>query len=166
MESERRKAVPHQPRPLSQTVWQTLLLVLLSAIIVPLVILAFLLFALHRAVLYLLIWILWLPRGKDTLFVSSDSPIWCKYMTQQVLPLVQERAVVLNWSERSIWRRWSLPVCVLRSFGGEHAFNPLVVVFRPPRRAKLFRFWWAFKDFKHGRTEPVERLRNDLRMSL
>ena len=96
----------------------------------------------------------------------SDSPIWRDYMTSEVLPLVHERAVVLDWSERKKWERWSLGVAGLRHFGGRYGFNPLVVLFRPFRLARVFRFWSAFKDWKHGYREPVERLRQDLLITL
>lgn len=74
---------------------------LLLPVILPVAVVAFGLFFLYRITLYLLIWTLWLPRGKDILLVYSDSPIWQGYMASEVLPLVQERAVVLNWSQRS-----------------------------------------------------------------
>lgn len=158
--------MPRQPKPLSRRVLEAAGIVLLLPLILPLAALAIILLALHRTVLYLLVWVLWLPKGKDTLFVYSNSPIWQEYMTQQVLPLVQDRAVVLNWSERSTWPTWPLAQQVFYSFGGHREFNPMVIMFPPFRRAKLFRFWSVFKDWKHGYTEPVERLRNDLRMSL
>ena len=135
-------------------------------LILPLILLGLLLFVLHRLVLYLLVWILWLPKGKDTLFVYSDSPIWHDYMTQQVLPLVKHRAIILNWSERSRWRRWRLTQQVFYSFGGRREFNPMVIIFRPIRCAKVFRFWSAFKDWKHGDAANVEVLRNALRTTL
>lgn len=116
--------------------------------------------------LHLLVWALWLPRGKDILFVYSDSPIWHEYMETQILPLVQERAIVLNWSERKKWSRLSLGVAVFRHFGGDGDFSPLVVLFQPLRSARLFRFWSAFKDWKRGYKEPVERLRQELFASL
>jgi hypothetical protein len=141
-------------------------LVLLILPFVPLLLLlviaALVFHLLYRIVLYLLVWSLWLPRGKDVLFVYSDSPIWHEYMATQVLPLVQERAVVLNWSERKKWRRRSLPVAVFWHFGGEREFNPMVVLFRPLRSARVFRFWSAFKDWKRGYREPAYRLRQDL----
>ena len=96
------------------------------------------------------------------LFVYSDSPIWHEYMTTQVLPLVQERAVVLNWSERKKWPRWSLGVAVFHHFGGSSDFNPLVVLFQPLHLARMFRFWSAFKDWKRGYKEPAERLTQEL----
>jgi hypothetical protein len=36
------------------------------------------------------------------------------------------------------------------------------VVFRPLRRARVFRFWQPFRDFKHGDPEPLRRLEKEL----
>src|SRR5262249_55267074 len=152
--------------PLSRRLTHAAFLVLLLPILTPLVVIGFVLFLLYRLVLYALVWMLWLPSGKDTLVIYSDSPIWHDYLTQTILPLVQERAMVLNWSERKKWHRWSLPVQIFSSFGGGYAFNPMVILFRPFRRAAVFRFWDAFKDSKRGYTEPVERLRNELLVKL
>jgi hypothetical protein len=151
---------------LNWRILQAALIVVLLPLILPLAAVVLCLFFLHRMVLYMLIWLLWLPKGKDVLLVYSDSPIWHDYMTSQVLPLVRERAVILNWSERRKWPKWSFSVHVFHSFGGRQEFNPLVAVFRPFRPARLFRFWSAFKDWKRGYTEPVERLRNDLFLGL
>lgn len=138
------------------------LIVGILPLLLPLVVLAITSHLLYRALLYLLVWALWLPRGKDVLFVYSDSPIWHEYMTTQILPLVQERAVILNWSERKRWSRWTLGVAVFHHFGGAGDFNPLVVVFRPLRLARIFRFWSAFKDLKRGYEGPVRSLTQDL----
>jgi hypothetical protein len=145
---------------------QVIFIVVLLPLVLPLALFAVANHLLYRALLYLLVWALWLPRGKDILFVYSDSPIWHEYMATQVLPLVQERSVVLNWSERKKWSRWSLGVAVFHNFGGAGDFNPLVVLFQPLRQARVFRFWSAFKDWKRGYKEPVERLRQELFASL
>jgi len=142
------------------------LLILLLPVWLPLILLVLALFLAHRALVYVPIWLLWLPRGKDVLFVYSESPIWKEYMVEEILPLVRERAVVLNWSERARWRRWSLGVRVFRMVGGEREFNPLVLVFRPFRPAQVFRFWPAFKAWKHGDREPVAELREKLLLVL
>ena len=134
--------------------------------ILPLALFAIISHLLYRALLYLLVWALWLPKGKDVLFVYSDSPIWQEYMTTRVLPQLQDRAVVLNWSERKKWSRWSLGVAVFHHFGGAGDFNPLVVLFQPLQLAKTFRFWSAFRDWKHGHKEPVERLTQELLANL
>jgi len=145
---------------------QAILIVVLLPLVLPLALFAVTNHLLYRGLLYLLVWALWLPRGKDILFVYSDSPIWHEYMATQVLPLVRERSVVLNWSERKKWSRWSLGVAVFHHFGGAGDFNPLVVLFQPLRLARVFRFWSAFKDWKRGYKEPVERLRQELFASL
>jgi hypothetical protein len=114
-----------------------------------------------------MIWLMWLPRRKDVLFVYSDSPIWRDYMLEQILPLVHERAVVLNWSELKLWPRWSLSVRAFYHFGGGYRdYNPLVLLFRPFCSVKMFRFWQPFKDWKHGQAEAVEKLRRDLALLL
>jgi hypothetical protein len=154
-----------QKEPLLKKLLGTALVVLLFPIIL-LALVTFSLSRLYRGTLYLLVWLLWLPKGKDILFVYSDSPIWHEYMTTEILPLVERRAVVLNWSERSRWPLWSLGVSVFRRFGGGRDFNPLVVLFRPLRRARTFRFWQAFKHWKRGHREPVERLRQELLSAL
>jgi hypothetical protein len=155
-----------QKQPLLERLGQVVLIVVLLPLILPLALFAVASHLLYRALLHLLVWALWLPRGKDILFVYSDSPIWHEYMETQILPLVQERAIVLNWSERKKWSRLSLGVAVFRHFGGDGDFSPLVVLFQPLRSARLFRFWSVFKDWKRGYKEPVERLRQELFASL
>ena len=155
-----------QPTTVRERIGKIVLGLIFLPLILPLTIVALLLFVLHRLVLYMLVWMLWVPKGKDTLFVYSDSPIWRDYMTEQVLPLVKDRAIILNWSERSTWRHWRLTQQVFYSFGGRREFNPMVIIFRPVRRATVFRFWSAFKDWKHGDAASVEGLRNRLQTSI
>jgi hypothetical protein len=148
--------------PLSRRIWKAALVVVILPIVLPLALIALTLAVAHRIALYMLVWVLWLPKGKDILVVYSDSPIWHDYMATQVLPLVEERAIVLNWSERNRWSRWSFRAHLFHCFGGRREFNPLVVLFRPFRRARTFRFWLPFGDWKRGYREPVERLRQEL----
>jgi hypothetical protein len=143
-----------------------IVLVILLPLILPLALSSIALFLLYTAALYLLVWLVWLPRGKDVLLVYSDSPIWHEYMTTQILPLLRERAVVLNWSERRKWQWWSLAAAAFHHFGGGRDFNPLVVLFRPFHLARVFRFWSPFKDWKSGHTEPLESLRKELATAL
>jgi len=135
---------------------------LLLPIILPLLIVGLFLHFLNNIVIYLLVWMWWLPKGKDVLYVSSESPIWKEYMETEVFPLVAERAIVLSWSARSKWPKWSFAVRVFRTFGRGRDFNPMVVLFRPFRRARIFRFLPAFQEQKHGNSASVEQLRRDL----
>ena len=86
-----------QPTTVKKRIKKVALVCILLPLALPLTVVALLLFALHRLVLYLLVWMLWVPNGKDTLLVYSDSPIWHDHMTEQVLPLVKNRAIILNW---------------------------------------------------------------------
>lgn len=156
------KPMSREKKPLRRMLLEIVGFVLLAPIILPLLFFALTLYWLHRLALHVLIWCLWIPRGKDALLVYSDSPIWRDYITHEVLPLIEGRAVVLNWSERSRWSNLSFAVHVFRSFSGDKEFNPMVVLFRPLRRAKYFRFWSAFKEWKRGNTAELDSLRNDL----
>ncbi len=111
---------------------------LLLPVIVPLAIVGLILRFLNKVVVYLLVWMWWLPKGKDVLYVSSDSPIWKEYMESEVFPLVAERAIVLSWSTRSKWPKWSFAVRVFRTFGRGRDFNPMVVLFHPSAVQRFF----------------------------
>ena len=145
---------------------QVALVLLLLPLLLPILLIALVLHFLSKTVLYLTIWLWWVPKGKDILFVSSNSPIWQGYMATEIFPLVADRAVVLNWSERTKWSRLSLPVRVFRSFSGQRDFNPMVLVFRPLRRARVFRFLPALKEWKHGHTANLDQIRRDLMLAL
>jgi len=142
------------------------LIALLLPLILPLAIVGLVLHFLNKVVVYLLVWVWWLPKGKDVLYVSSDSPIWKEYMETEVFPLVAERAIVLSWSARSKWPKRPFAVRVFRTFGRGCDFNPMVVLFRPFRRASIFRFLPAFQERKHGNSASVEQLRHDLMQTL
>jgi hypothetical protein len=143
-----------------------ILVALLSPIIIPLAIIWLILHILNIGVVYLLVWGLWLPKGKCFLYVSSDSAIWKDYMESEIFPLVSERAVTLNWSARKQWSKWSFTVHVFRTFGRGRDFNPMVVLFQPFRGATIFRFLPAFKEYKGGSNLALERLRRDLTQAL
>jgi hypothetical protein len=140
-----------------------LLLVALLPLLIPLIVAKLALLLTITLALYIRVWMFWHPRGKDILFVYSDSPIWHDYLEQQLLPQIEARSVVLNWSERRFWlHRWSLPSLVFRHFGGDDEFNPLIVYFPPLRRHRTFRFWQAFKDYKHGHPQTLKEIEEEL----
>jgi len=100
--------------------------------------------------------------GKQyVLFVYSDSPIWKDYMEREIIPHIKENAIILNWSARKSWKQ-SLSIFVFRYFGGSRNFNPIGIVIRPFQPAKTYRFYQAFKKFKHGNPTEVEEIKNSL----
>src|SRR5260370_39588491 len=84
--------------------WLLALLIVFSPIILVVVVVVLALFIITSICLHVLIWIFWCIRGRDILFVYSDSPIWHDYVEQRLLPPIRDRAVILNWSERKHWR--------------------------------------------------------------
>ena len=159
-------AQTRQKKSFARRIWEPAVAVLLLILLLPFLVIAFVLHDLNKIIVYLVIWLWWLPTGKDVLFVSSDSPIWREYMETEILPLVAKRAIVLNWSERSKWPRLSFTVRVFHTFGHGRDFNPMVVLFRPLRRPRVFRFLPAFKDWKWGHPENLEQLRRELVLAL
>lgn len=138
-----------------------LMVLTVAVLISPLVVAALAIYCLIGMLLHVVVWCWWCPRGRDMLFVYSNSPIWQEYVQQQLLPPLETRAVVLNWSERRNWRP-SLAVWAFRYFGGSRAYNPIAIVFRPLRRTRTFRFYEPFHDLKHGKPERVERMTSEL----
>ena len=132
----------------------------LTIVLLPLVIGAALLWVIGCVLVLSVVWLTWWPRRRYALVVYSNSPIWKDYFETQVLPALGQRGVALNWSERKRWNK-TLPVVLFRLFGGSREFNPIAIVFEPLLWPRRFRFYKAFRSFKHGKPEEVERLRRD-----
>ena len=137
--------------------WHTAILILLSPLLLAIVPLAIVFFIFTSIFLRIVIWSWWCVRGRDILFVYSDSPVWHDYIEQHILRHLGERAVILNWSQRNRWRL-SLARMAFHHFGSYRQFNPLGVVFRPFGRTHIFRFWQPFRDFKHGHPESLKKI--------
>jgi hypothetical protein len=142
------------------------LIVALALLLLPLIPLLLATYLLYAIVLQLVIWLCWCTRGINVLLVYSNSPHWQEYIEAHIMPKLPASTVVLNWSERRRWRWFSLSVMAFRLFGGSREFNPLVVVFRPFRWAKTFRFWRPFREHKHGKITALELLEEELFQTL
>lgn len=68
--------------------------------------------------------------------------------------------MILNWSQRKEWR-FSLPLWIVRRFGladDNYNFNPMAILFRGLRYPFVYRYFYAFRDAKHGNMEALHRL--------
>ena len=145
-------------KPLLKPAVSAILCVLLS----PLILIVVSLWLAWTFCLYLVVWTLWCTRGRDILFVYSDSPIWHDYIEEHIIPRIRNRAIILNWSQRRKWlHRFCLSSLLFRHFGGHREFNPMALYFRPFRRRLRFSFWEAFRDWKHGKTQTLNLVEND-----
>jgi hypothetical protein len=137
------------------------LLVLLPVVLLSLLaVLAIILVA--NALVLIAVWMLWSPRGKDTLVVYSQSPHWKEYFESDLLPKLERRAMALNWSERSRWSWFDLRVVLFRAFKGNKSFVPMILVVPPFQRPKTFCFYEAFQDFKHGKEQSLRELESQV----
>jgi hypothetical protein len=143
------------------SVFEKLLAAVVLIAVSPLILLVIGLYLVAGILLHIAVWCVWCTRGRDVLLVYSNSPIWQEYVEQHLLPPLGGRAIILNWSDRSEWSR-TLAVTVFRFFGGSREYNPMAIVFRPFRLARCFRFYKAFRDFKHGKPEAVDKLTGQL----
>jgi hypothetical protein len=134
------------------------LVIPLLLVALPLIVVLAIAWVVGAVALHLLTLILWIPLGRRVLFVHSNSPVWKAHIETEVLPRLPRTAAVLNWSERSGWPFWSLSVWLFRFYAGSRDYNPLAIVVRPWGTPKVFRFWRAFRDFKHGKEASLRSL--------
>jgi hypothetical protein len=137
--------------------WWAIPLILL---LLPLVAAVLVFWSLYSLALYLLVWTCWLTRGRDVLFVYSNSPHWKEYIESEILPRLRNRAVVLNWSERKKWiQKMNLASLLFRHFGGSREFNPVGLHFRPLHLHRTYRFWEPLRTWrKKGDRQPLDIL--------
>ena len=137
-----------------------ILLIIVVLIFLPLILIVGMIYYVCGFLLLIAIWINWGLQGRYILFVYSNSPIWSNYIEKEIIPHIQDKAMILNWSERKQWKV-SLAVLAFNYFGGRRNFNPLAIVFKPLRLNKVFRFYEAFKEYKHGKTEALEKIKSE-----
>jgi len=138
------------------------LIVPVILLIIPFAVMMFFGMVIYGVSLAAIVWITWCSRGIDTLVVYSNSPNWHDYMVDKIIPRLEGRAIIINWSERQHWKRNSLPVAVFRFFGGDREFNPMVIVIQPFKVPRTFRFWQPFRDRKHGNISSLHEVENRL----
>jgi hypothetical protein len=155
-----------EPRATWRKVLQLTPIVLLLPIILRLALLGLALHGVNKIVVYLLVWVWWLPSGKDVLYVSSDSPIWKEYMEAEIFPLVAKRAVVLSWSDRS--KMAKVVFCCSRfphvwSWTRFQSYGRTVSAFPA---CNDFSLLTSVQRMEAGNSTSVEQLRRDLMQAL
>jgi len=122
----------------------------------------------------------WIDKGKNALFVYSNSPNWKDYIEENILPKISQKSHVLNWSERSQWdwNKKSLELRVFKNWAGVERYtvkefkrkirwsgeeyNPIAIIFEPWQKPKVLKFWKPFKDFKHGNEKSLKEMEDEL----
>jgi hypothetical protein len=99
-----------------------------------------------------------LTQGKYIIFVYSNSPNWKSYIEENILPQIQDHAILLNWSDRRQWDKTEWAVQAFHHWGGRDNFNPLAIVFCNFVDVRVIRFYSAFHDFKHGKVNALQKV--------
>ena len=102
-------------------------------------------------------------KGKAGLLVYSNSPNWQAYIEERWLPRLDQRLVVLNWSERKEWpRRHPLEDAIFRHYLGQTEYNPAAVIIPANGKVRVIRFWQAFRDSRHGKDRALRAAEAEL----
>lgn len=105
----------------------------------------------------------WNSKGKHILFIYSESPNWQNYIETNIVPLIEDKSVFLNWSKRSEWNIITpFEAKMFFYWCGDSEFNPMAIVFAPNWKVKTIRFHKAFKDHKHGNNNLLKEKEAEL----
>ena len=88
----------------------------------------------------------WFPKGKNVLFVYSNRKIWKDYFETNLIPKIQNKSIIINWSNRhqNGWDKNSLEAKALNAFRPSYNFYPLVIVFDTQKAVKVFPLYDSF----------------------
>ena len=135
----------YEPNP--NAMWRLKLLTYAISLLTIVWLLIFLpVWLLYAALLCVTAWFAWTRPGRDIIVVHSNTKRSEEWMSR-ILPLIDRRAVVLNYDDRKGWNRWSLPVQLFRCFGPQPTAEiflpqslPAVIVLRKFRLPRTFTF--------------------------
>lgn len=104
--------------------------------------------------------------GIHGVLVTSDSPVWKDYIQENWLDRFGSRFIVLNASRCSQWH--NCPATRLYFFFCPQVENycPAVLLLRGILRPHVYRFFYAFRDHKHGNDTALLKLEEDLAREL
>lgn len=101
-------------------------------------------------------------RGIRGIVVTSASPNWSDYIEKNWLSRLGDQFKLLNMSEKKKWDK-TLSVRVFSHFCDYwENYCPAILLYRGLRRPLVFRFFYAFRDHKHGNEEALRNLEDNL----
>jgi hypothetical protein len=90
--------------------------------------------------------------------VTSDSPHWKQYIEEKWIPCAENAFNILNWSQHAQWGKTIYTRAFYRFCGTSENYCPSVILFRGIRYPLVFRFFYAFRDAKHGNEIALKTL--------
>jgi len=96
------------------------------------------------------------------ILVTSDSPNWKQYIEDTWIPKFGNSIVILNWSEHKRWRRDIYTSIFYKFIGDRHNYCPSIVLLNGLKQPLVFRFFYAFRDARHGNKNALIELEERL----
>ena len=124
---------------------------LFALLVSPLLIGAWLFRMVYGCVLAVAWWVKHGRLGRRFLVVYSNSPKWAAFFAEEVVPLLAEKAVVVDITNDPTWKSsCSLERQAHLHWGGRLEHTPIVIHFRHASRAETVRFFKAFQLLQRG----------------
>ena len=102
-------------------------------------------------------------KGKVILFVYSDSSNWKDYIEEKILPRLETRSVILNWSKRREWESsMQFETRLFNQWAGSGEFTPTAILFPLLGKVKVFRLWQLSHNPKHGKNKVSKEVEQSL----
>lgn len=105
----------------------------------------------------------WFPIGKHSFFLYSNSKKWRKYFEQNLIPKIQNKAIICNWSTRHErgWKNNPLEARVLRFFCPNGYSCPVAIVFLPSGAIKTFEFYTPYIKMLKSQNQDYKNLEKE-----
>lgn len=97
----------------------------------------------------------WFLQGKYVFFLYSDSKKWKEYFETELIPKIENKAVIRNWSTR-LQDGWTndMEGRILKLYKPLGYFYPIAIVFLPNDEIKTFQFYTPYVSMvKSGKDE-------------
>ena len=98
----------------------------------------------------------WFSKGRHIFFLYSDSKKWKEYFEQKLVPKIQDKAVIWNWSTRQKdgWNENLIEAQIMSLFRPMGFFYPMAIVFLPSGDVKTFQFYTPYVNkIKSGKDD-------------
>jgi hypothetical protein len=102
-------------------------------------------------------------KGRVILFVYSDSSNWKDYIEAKILPSLEGRSVVLNWSKRREWESsMQFEERLFNQWAGSKEFTPTAILFPLMGKVRVFQLFQPSNNPKHGRDKVSKEAEQSL----
>ena len=117
----------------------------------------------YRFWLKIRFWVRHGRKGRVILFVYSDSSNWKDHIETKILPRLEARSVILNWSKRREWESsMGFETRLFEQWTGTREFTPVAVLFPLFGKVKVFRLWEPSGNSKEGKNKASKAAEQSL----